>query len=84
MNAADAIEAANQTANAGRGSVTARVIVDYLRQGNLESAQTVYGIDGDKLRQYPELLRVIEIHLGCRMHYRKDCDHHLCQTTPQD
>ena len=51
---ADDIEAKLVRLNLDR-CVTAQVIAQYLRQGDLQSAQIKFETDGDKLIQYHEL-----------------------------
>ena len=78
LDAASAIRTANLTANEGRGSSTARYIIADLEKGNLDGALGWIDYDGDKLRQYPSLNRVIESYLGCRTHHIVGCTHKWC------
>lgn len=75
---ANLLEEENSETNNGRGSETVRSIVHYLRVEDLDSAQTVHGVDGDKLRQYPKMNKLIVSLLGCRLHSVVGCKHHWC------
>jgi hypothetical protein len=79
LNAAFEIRKANLIANQGRGSSTARNICNDLEKGDLKGALKWIDYDGDKLRQYPDLNRVIEGYLGCRTHHIVGCTHKRCQ-----
>lgn len=71
LSAYDVINEQNKITNDGRGSSTARAICLYLERFDLSSARTTYCVDGDKVRQYPKLLSVIESTIiGCRLHVR--------------
>jgi len=65
--------------NRGLGSCTVRSIAEALLVGDLESAQREYTCDADKLTQYPELLKLVEKHFGCRAHLQHDCQKWLCR-----
>lgn len=78
LNAAFEIRKANLTANQGRGSSTARYIIAELERGDLPDAQFTHETDGDKLRQYPDLNKIIESYLGCRTHHVVGCTHRMC------
>lgn len=49
----------NSRTNEGRGSAVARDIVFYLTRGNRAEAAQTWKIDRDKVRQYPELMAVL-------------------------
>jgi len=71
--AAALIDREQAKCNDGRGVTCARSIIAYLNQGLLNHAKAVWFNDGDKLRQYPELERVVESALGCRLHGKQKC-----------
>lgn len=77
--AATAINAVEVLGNQPMGSGTARLIAQHLANGNVQCALDHYDYDGDKLRQYPDLNRVIAEHLGCRVHHQVGCQNRMCR-----
>lgn len=43
------------------------------------NAKTAWYVDGDKIRQYPEVEKFVIEHLGCRIHGVIGCDYWLCK-----
>lgn len=76
---ADELDAIQRRANGDMGSSTARTIIHHLRNGDLERAKTAWYVDGDKIRQYPEVEKFVIEHLGCRLHGVIGCDYWLCK-----
>jgi len=66
------------------GVVHIQDVVFYIRQGDIESAQAVKGIDGDKTRSYPEILAFLNKKMGCRSHNVIDCTSWLCESLRED
>jgi len=60
--------------NDGRGISCVRNIVTYLHLKRIDAAKQIFSIDGDKIRQYPEIYQYIEQNLGCRLHGTIDCE----------
>lgn len=77
--AAAAIRATEMVTNQPMGSGTARMIAKHLADGNVQCAMDHYDYDGDKLRQYPDLNRVVAYHLGCRIHHMVGCSSWMCK-----
>jgi hypothetical protein len=77
---ADLLDRAQASENDGRGIRCVQAMVTYLRQNDLESAQTVRQVEGDKTRMYPKVESLLTELFGCRLHLKKSCDHWLCQT----
>lgn len=74
LEAAEAIRQANAKANQGRGSRTADAICLELERLDLRGAHAVFDTDGDKVRQYPKLEKVIiNSVVGCRRHHISYC-----------
>jgi len=65
--------------NQPMGSSTGRAILASLKAGKEDEARTVYSNDGDKLYQYPELLKWMYQNLGCRTHGMVGCKQKWCQ-----
>jgi hypothetical protein len=66
-------------AKTGYGNNTVRCIANSLTHGSLESAQAEWRTDGDKLHLYPELKKVVIQVLGCRLHFKQNCDSFICK-----
>lgn len=56
-----------------------RSMIRALDQGDLPTAQVIFGNEGDKVRQYPNVDKTLRELLGCRMHSEKNCQSWLCQ-----
>ncbi len=56
---AQIIDEAQAKENNGRGVSCVRSIVHYLRNGDLDSARAVHLTDGDKIRNYPKLSKLL-------------------------
>jgi hypothetical protein len=65
--------------NDGRGVECVRHIVLYLKRNDERSAKAVWSLDGDKIRQYPELEKYIIELFGCRTHFVHNCQNWLCK-----
>lgn len=65
--------------NGGRGHQTARYIIAYLEKGMEREAGTIWETDGDKLALYPEIRRIVQDMLGCRVHRKHNCQNWLCK-----
>jgi hypothetical protein len=72
------LEILNAEANSGRGVSCVKDIIMYLKRGDTNSAKAVYRNEGDKIRCYPEIQRVIENSFGCRTHFVVDCKQRFC------
>lgn len=69
LRAADRIEFEQDHTNGGRGSRVADRVIRELRWLDLRGARQIYGLDGDKVVQYPNMVRTIESTIvGCRRH----------------
>lgn len=71
---------ANNQSNDGRGLSCIRSILFHLNQGDIDSAKTVYQTEGDKINSFPELQKILEDELGCRLHFMRDCQDWLCSS----
>jgi hypothetical protein len=80
---AEELDALQAKQNNGRGIRCVQTIVLYLRQNDYDSAKQVASIDGDKIRQYPEVESKIRDIFGCRLHGFKNCPHDLCKDGPE-
>ncbi len=76
---ADELDALQAPKNAGRGVSCVRVIIMYLRQGNIKSAIAVRRIEGDKTRAYPDIETYLNKTFGCRTHGEINCQGWLCK-----
>jgi PDZ domain-containing secreted protein len=66
--------------NGGRGVSCVRQMVQELKRGGVDAARTIYEVDGDKVRQYPELYRFLEAEMfGCRVHLTFNCQEFPCK-----
>lgn len=65
--------------NQGRGVRCVKDILRYLRLGQLSLARGVRMEDGDKIRVYPGMDRLLTEILGCRMHGVQRCEHPVCK-----
>lgn len=74
----DLLDKLQSAANNNRGIKCVQSIISYLRNNDIESAKMVWMTDGDKIRQYPEVKAVIIKLLGCRLHFKTNCDDWLC------
>jgi hypothetical protein len=65
----------------GYGSSTVRGICNSLQHGSLEAAQAEWRTDGDKIHAYPELKAIVIQVLGCRLHFKQNCEGWLCRSS---
>lgn len=72
---ADTLDYLQASKNNSRGVSCVRSIVNYLREGDLTSAKTVWRTDGDKIRQYKDIEAQLIGALGCRLHGADSCRH---------
>jgi len=79
LKVADDLDALQATKNEGRGVSCVRVIVMYLRQGNIKSAMTVRKIEGDKTWSYEDIESYLNKTFGCRTHGIINCQKWLCK-----
>ena len=56
---ADELDKLQAQENDGRGVSCVKMIVSCLRLGNIEGARATYVVDGDKIRNYPEIEKII-------------------------
>lgn len=61
---AERIERLNQIINKGHGSNTARTCAAYMRMNDQHCAVIVWHLDADKVRQYPEMFKLLTEILG--------------------
>ena len=76
---ADELDALQAEQNEGRGVSCIQSIVFQIRKCDINCARRVYQLEGDKIRQYPEIQKWLYDHFGCRLHFKKHCDNWLCR-----
>jgi hypothetical protein len=59
-NLADKLDELQVSKNDGRGVSCVRGIIFELRRGNVDSAKAICNNEGDKLRNYPDIVKLIE------------------------
>ncbi len=80
---AEELDALQAEQNEGRGVSCIKSIVFQMRKNDIDCAKRVYQLEGDKIRQYPEIQKWLLDHFGCRTHLKKNCDNWLCKKIPQ-
>lgn len=67
-----------KTENGKMGVSCVRSMLRSLDVGNVAEAQTIFGNEGDKVRQYPQIEKLLLSLLGCRLHSAQSCNDSLC------
>lgn len=67
-----------KTENGKMGVSCVRSMLRSLDTGRFAEAQTIFGNEGDKVRQYPQIEKLLVSLLGCRLHSIKGCGAPLC------
>jgi len=70
----------NSQYNNGNGISCINSFINCIKHNNIDMAKRVYQGEGDKIISYPLLQQWFYENIGCRSHFKINCDNRLCSS----